>query len=84
MKDMNNNEEPKRLYRSQTNRVFAGVIGGLGEFLNIDPVVLRLIWVLIVVFTAVIPGILAYLIVVMIVPNRPVNTTSPPPPPAQG
>jgi len=58
----------KRLCRSKTNRVFAGVCGGIGDYLNIDPVAIRLMWVLFIIFTAVIPGIIAYLIAVLIIP----------------
>jgi len=60
----------KRLYRSKKNRVLAGVIGGLGEYFNIDPVLLRLLWVLVVVFTGFFPGIIAYIIALVIVPER--------------
>jgi phage shock protein C len=60
----------KRLYRSDTNKTLGGILGGLGEYLNIDPTVLRLIFVLIVVVTGVIPGIIAYIIGLFIVPKR--------------
>ena len=52
--------ETKRLYRSEKNKVIAGIFGGLGEYGNIDPVFLRLIWILIVVFTGFVPGLIAY------------------------
>lgn len=61
----------KRLYRSEKNKVFAGVVGGVGEYFNVDPVVLRLLWMLIVIFTAVFPGIIAYIIAIFIVPEKP-------------
>jgi len=61
----------KRLYKSKENRIFAGVIGGIGEQLNIDPVILRLIWAAITVFTGFFPGIVVYLIAVFVVPKRP-------------
>ena len=35
----------KRLYRSKKNKVFAGICGGVGEYFNIDPALIRLIWV---------------------------------------
>lgn len=62
--------EPKRLYRSDTNRVLAGICGGLGEYWNIDPVILRLFWVLVTVFTGVFPGIVAYLLAIFIIPSK--------------
>jgi len=61
----------KRLYKSESNKVFTGVIGGLGEYLDTDPVVLRLTWIGIVVFTGLIPGIIIYLVAVFIVPSPP-------------
>ena len=48
----------------------AGVIGGLGEHFDIDPVLLRLAWILAVLVTGVIPGLIAYLVAVSIVPKR--------------
>ena len=62
-------KEPKRLYRSKTNKIFAGICGGLGEYMNVDPVALRLVWVLIVVFTGIFPGVIAYLISIFIIPE---------------
>jgi phage shock protein PspC (stress-responsive transcriptional regulator) len=59
----------KRLHRSETNKVFAGVVGGLGEYFEIDPTVLRLAWVLIVIFTGFFPGVVAYLIAVVVIPR---------------
>ncbi|MCK4355080.1 PspC domain-containing protein [Candidatus Parcubacteria bacterium] len=61
----------KKLYRSRENKVFAGVIGGIGEYFDIDPVILRIAWVLLVVFTAFAPGIIVYLVSVFIVPKQP-------------
>lgn len=46
------------------------MLGGLGEYFNIDPVILRLILILIVIFTGIVPGIGAYLIAVFIVPKH--------------
>ena len=60
----------KLLYRSRTNRVLGGICGGLGEYLDIDPTVIRLVWVVIVIFTGIVPGILAYLLLLLIVPEK--------------
>jgi phage shock protein C len=62
--------ETKRLYRSKKNKVIAGVFGGLGEYANFDPVLLRLAWVLIVVFTGFVPGLIAYLLAIIITPKK--------------
>ncbi len=61
----------KKLYRSDKNKIIAGVFGGLGEYTDIDPVVLRLIWVLITVFTGLVPGIIIYLLAIIIIPKKP-------------
>lgn len=60
----------KRLYRSDTSKVFAGICGGLGEYADIDPVIVRLIWLLIVVFTGIIPGIIVYGVATFIIPKQ--------------
>ena len=61
----------KKLYRSETNKVFAGVIGGIGEYFDVDPVVFRVVWVLIAMVTGFFPGIIAYIIAIFIVPKKP-------------
>ena len=60
----------KRLYKSSSNRVLAGVCGGLGEYSDIDPVLIRLIWVIGTIFTGGFPGIIAYIIAAIIVPEK--------------
>ncbi len=60
----------KKLYKSNKNKIFAGVIGGIGEYFDIDPVILRLVWVLIVIFTGFVPGLIAYLISILVVPEK--------------
>ena len=59
--------EPKKLFRSRSNRMLCGVCGGVAEYINIDPTVVRLLWV-VVSFTGF--GILAYLIAAIIVPEN--------------
>jgi phage shock protein PspC (stress-responsive transcriptional regulator) len=63
----------KRLYRSQTDARLAGICGGLGVYLGIDPVVVRLLWVGVTCLTGFAPGILAYVIAWFIVPPEPVT-----------
>ena len=60
----------KKLYKSNENKVLAGVIGGIGEYFDIDPVILRIIWILLVVFTAFVPGIITYFFAMLIVPKK--------------
>jgi phage shock protein C len=62
----------KKLYRSNTDKVFAGICGGLGEYYDVDAVILRLIWLLVVIFTGIFPGVLVYLIAIFIIPKKPV------------
>jgi phage shock protein C len=64
-------EPVKRLYRSQVDSRIAGVCGGLGIYLGIDPVVVRLLWVAITCLTGFFPGIVVYLIAWLIMPLRP-------------
>jgi len=60
----------KHLYRSKTNKVFGGILGGLGEHFDVDPALLRLIWLCVVVFTGIVPGLIIYLVAVFIVPHK--------------
>ncbi|MCF6460694.1 PspC domain-containing protein [Clostridium sp. Cult3] len=60
----------KKLYRSMEDRILCGVCGGIAEYLNIDPTVIRLAWALFSVFTAMFGGIIAYIIACMIIPER--------------
>ena len=60
----------KRLLRSKKNRVIAGVCGGIGEYLGIDPTIIRLLWVLLTIFSGFFIGILAYIITWIIIPEE--------------
>jgi phage shock protein PspC (stress-responsive transcriptional regulator) len=59
----------KKIYRSRDNRIIAGVCGGLGEYFNIDPVIIRLIWIF-ASFASVGLGILVYAVLVFIFPDE--------------
>lgn len=63
--------ETRRLYRSRNQRMIGGLCGGLGEFLGMDPTVVRLIVVLITIFWPF--TILAYLILMLVVPETPAS-----------
>lgn len=58
----------RRLYKSTSNVVFAGVCGGIGEYFGIDPTWIRLAWVIFCLAGG--SGILAYIIAAIIVPSR--------------
>ncbi len=66
----------KKLYRSRTNRVVCGVLGGIGEYLGVDPVFIRVLWIFLFVFTAIIPGLIAYTIAYFIMPEQPLSLMS--------
>jgi phage shock protein C len=63
----------KRLYRSNSHRVIGGVAGGLGEYLDIDPVLIRIAFVVALFFGGV--GLLAYIIAWIIIPEQPREST---------
>lgn len=65
-------QEPKRLYRNQHNKILAGVCSGLGDYFNIDPVIIRLLWVVLSIFGG--AGILIYIIAWIIIPEKPVQS----------
>lgn len=59
----------KKLYRSVTDKMIGGVCGGIAEYFGIDPVIVRLVFVLAVIFGG--SGILAYIILWIIIPQKP-------------
>jgi phage shock protein C len=61
--------EAKRLYRSRSERMIAGVAGGLGEFLTIDPTIMRLIFVFSLFLGG--TGLFVYLVMWLVVPEEP-------------
>lgn len=60
-----------RLYKSKKNRVIAGVCGGFAEFFKIDATIVRLIFIFVMIITAVFPLLITYLIACLIIPERP-------------
>lgn len=56
------------LHRSETNKIIAGVAGGLGEYFGIDPTIIRIIFIIISIFGG--SGILLYLILWLIIPKE--------------
>lgn len=61
----------KKLYRSEKDSLIAGVIGGIGEYFDIDPTVLRLGFIVLVLLTGIFPGIIAYILAYFIIPDEP-------------
>ena len=64
----------KRLYRSERDKRIAGICGGLGEYLDIDPTIVRLIAVIVGIGTGVFPFLFGYCIAWLIVPLAPPHT----------
>ncbi|MDO8538357.1 MAG: PspC domain-containing protein [archaeon] len=62
-------ENVKRLYRSRKDKILGGVCGGIANYFSIDPVIVRLIWILLSIgsFGA---GIIIYLIAWVIIPQE--------------
>lgn len=74
------NAPQKRLYRSRSNRVIAGVCGGLGDYTGIDPTIIRVVWALVTIFTALFGGLIAYLVLALVVPEEPTGQQNAPAP----
>lgn len=60
----------KTLTRSTANRTWLGVCGGLGEYFDLDPTVIRLLVILVTAFTGFVPGILTYLLAALVMPVK--------------
>ena len=52
----------------------AGICGGLGEYFDVDPTILRVVWIFFTIITGGVPGITIYLLVWVVVPKRPKGT----------
>jgi phage shock protein PspC (stress-responsive transcriptional regulator) len=61
---------PRRLMRSSQDRMLAGVCGGLAAYLNLDPTLVRVAYVVLSLFTVFFPGFLLYIILALIVPSE--------------
>jgi phage shock protein PspC (stress-responsive transcriptional regulator) len=67
--------QPKRLERSKSNRIIGGVCAGLANYLNMDPTLVRVLTVLLTLFTGV--PVVLYLVMLFVVPEE--GTATPPP-----
>lgn len=61
--------EHKKLYRSRTNRMVCGVCGGIAEYFNIDPTIVRLALILVACFSWG-SGLIAYFIAAVVIPDE--------------
>ena len=60
-------EEPRKLYRSQSQRMLAGVCGGLAEYFNVDATLIRVLFLVLAVFGG--TGLVIYVVMWLIVPD---------------
>jgi phage shock protein PspC (stress-responsive transcriptional regulator) len=61
----------KRLFLSASDKKLGGVCGGIAEYMELDPTIVRLLTVVLALFTAVIPVLIAYILAWIIVPRNP-------------
>jgi len=62
----------RRLYRSRTERMIGGVLGGVGAYLGIDPTWVRIAYVVLAIFTG-FPALIIYIIAMVVIPEEPVG-----------
>lgn len=60
----------RRLYRSRNDRMVAGVCGGLADYAGMDSTVMRLLVALVILLSAILPGIVAYIIMAIVIPEQ--------------
>lgn len=63
----------KKLYKSRDNKIIDGVCGGIAEYINEDPTVVRIVFAVVSLLSASIPGVLLYLILAIIMPRKDEN-----------
>jgi phage shock protein C len=69
----------RKLYRSKENKILGGVCGGIAEYLDVDPTLIRLLFVLVLLFSGIGPVLILYLIAWAIIPEKPRETVEPAP-----
>lgn len=69
------------LERSRTNKMIAGVCGGIAKNFNLDPTLVRILFVLVSIFSAAFPGIIVYVILWIVMPEEGAAPPAAPPPP---
>jgi phage shock protein C len=60
----------KRLFRSNTNAMLSGVCGGFGQYLGVDPTLVRIVLAIVTACTAIAPGVIIYVILSFIIPSE--------------
>lgn len=60
-----------KLYKSGEDKKLTGVCGGIAEYFKVDPTLVRLAWVLLTLMTSAFPGVIAYVVAALIIPDEP-------------
>lgn len=60
----------KKLTRSATDKMLCGVCGGIAEYLDVDPTVIRVAYVALSLFSAAFPGLILYIVLALIIPQK--------------
>ncbi len=63
----------RKLYRCRKDRIFLGICGGLAQYWDVDPTLVRFLFVMVWIFTGIIPLLLCYLVAGLIIPLEPHN-----------
>ncbi len=75
-------QEVKRLHKSRTERMLDGVCGGIAEYFELDPTLVRIAWVLLTLFGG--SGVILYIVAMIIMPAAPITPALPPAPRSSG
>lgn len=65
----------KKLYRSNKNRMVAGVLGGVADYFKIDPVIIRVLFFALMLITHVVPVLVLYVVCMLVIPLEPKHET---------
>ena len=65
----------KRLYKSSEKKI-SGVCGGVAEYFNLDPTLIRILWAVLTCFSFGFPGVILYIIAALIMPDRPSDAST--------
>lgn len=61
----------KKLYKSKDNKVVLGLLGGVGEYFDVDPLVIRIGFVVVALLSHLYPAIILYFIISLFIPSHP-------------
>ena len=67
----------KRLCKSRNNKVISGVCGGIAEYFNVDPAIVRIVWAAGIIFTAATLAVILYFVCAVVLPYAPDDSFPP-------